>query len=71
VPVEKIIETIDQPDWLAERRKEILQQLESSRDAASADADLVSESESEGNSSHLEDFTSLLNAAAKKKPQDD
>jgi hypothetical protein len=27
VPVEKVLETIDEPDWVAERKKEILQQL--------------------------------------------
>jgi hypothetical protein len=68
VPVEKILETINEPEWADERKRAIM----AHRKSGGAIADVaVSETDGEdGNPRHREDFTSLLNAAAKKKPRD-
>jgi hypothetical protein len=70
VPVEKILETINEPEWANERKLMILESRRAS--GAVADVDVTPSAEPViDNPRHLEDFTSLLNAAAKTKPQVD
>jgi hypothetical protein len=69
IPVEKIVETINHPELVFERQK-----IVRNRRASGATPDLAAADETPTNDlnpAHREDFTSLLNAAAKKKPQDD
>jgi hypothetical protein len=72
VPVEKIVETIKHPDLVA-MRKDIVKKLRES--GATPDlADDVSESPppaSDENPTHLEDFTRLVGAAARKPERED
>jgi hypothetical protein len=65
VPAEKIAETLNQPDLVMQRQKEYQRR---SRENASVTDSLSSDDE---NPSHREDFTSLLNAAAKTRKQGD
>ena len=74
-PIAKIAETIDQ-DTLsgadAKRGKELLDEVKRNSGARSASASRGDPpSNDEANPNHREDFTSLLSAAAKTKPQDD
>jgi hypothetical protein len=69
VPVEKILETINESGWAQERKKAI---MENRISGGAAVADLeISDAATDKNPRHKEDFTSLLNAAARKKSQDD
>lgn len=68
IPAEKILETIDHPDWRVHREKALAKKKKES----AAIPDLSAEGESkpsakEGNPAHKEAFKSLLGAAAKKR----
>jgi hypothetical protein len=65
VPVEKIIETINEPEWADMRKRAI------KSGGAVADASISETGGEDVNPFHKEGFTSLLNAAAKTKPQGD
>jgi hypothetical protein len=72
IPIEKIMETINHPDFLAER----MECATRDREATGATPDAVQDvgedlPASDENPTHLEDFTSLLNEAARKRPQGD
>jgi hypothetical protein len=74
VPAQKILETINHPDLKAMRTKSMRWMRETK--GATADLDLSEAKESApsttaDNPSHKEDFTALLGAAAKKRPQAD
>jgi hypothetical protein len=65
VPVEKILETINEPEWAKERTQAVL----AFRKSSGAVADALLPEDVDENPHHREDFTSLLNAAAKTRPQ--
>jgi hypothetical protein len=69
VPLAKIIDTINHPD-LIEMRKAAAKQL---REEKGATADVVADDApvSDANPHHLEDFTRLVDVAARKRPQGD
>jgi hypothetical protein len=68
IPVEKIIETIDQPELVEMRRKAI--QEHRAKGGAKADFD-GEHPASDENPTHLEDFKRLVDVAARKRPQGD
>ena len=67
VPVEKIVETIVQPELSEERRKAAMKHRE--ENGAVADAALDLPPSSDANPNHLADFTRLVDVAARKRPQ--
>jgi hypothetical protein len=69
VPLSKIIETVNHPD-LIEMRKTTAKRL---REEKGATADVVADDVpvSDANPRHLEDFTRLVDVAARKRPQGD
>jgi hypothetical protein len=72
IPLNKIIETIKHPDFIA-MRKEIVGRLREQKGAKAdfiAD-DLVSAVDAGENPRHLEDFKRLVDVAARKRPQGD
>jgi hypothetical protein len=70
VPVEKLLELIREHPEVKKQREEAIQELLSQR-AASSDSALSAPPATGANPQHREDFTSLLNAAARKRPQGD
>jgi hypothetical protein len=75
VPISKIIETLDQPIIKQKRADAMKEAIKFRRFVPTSVPEstvvAVEPSLSNENPQHREDFTSLLNAAAKKKPQDD
>lgn len=78
IPVEKILATIEHPDFQEERRIHIMENR--NRDGATSDLmqpDHVTSDTAEpkpvspDNPSHLEDFNRLVDVAARKRPRDD
>ena len=69
VPAQRIIQTLNLPE-LVEMKKQIRTQIESATTPASLEAaeTFAKNISSNENPSHREDFTSLLNAAAKTRP---
>lgn len=74
IPIEKIIETIEHPD-LVELRAAAMAEHDKNNPSPTPDLDFDDEkpahSVDSNNPTHKEDFTSLLGAAARKKPQGD
>ena len=68
IPVEKIIETVNQPELIEMRRKAVKEH----RESRGATPDFADDPPStDANPKHREDFTALVNEAARKPRQDD
>jgi hypothetical protein len=67
IPVEKILETLDQPELVELRKKAV---IEHRKRGAVADFAKDDPPANDANPNHLKDFTRLVDVAARKKPKD-
>lgn len=70
VPAHKILETLNQPELIAEREA-VINRLMASAAVPDVDISPPSDDASNGNPTHREDFNRLLDAAAQKREQED